>query len=86
MPPQTASIIDSDGHVVEADEAWSEHLAPRFLDFVPRTVNSVMFASDYPHGDGVFPGAATELVASRSLDEEQRDRVLFRNAERFYRL
>ena len=45
---------------------------------------SVMFASDYPHGDGVFPGAATELLETGSLDEEQRRRVLSGNAERFY--
>lgn len=47
---------------------------------------SVMFASDYPHGDGVFPGAASELLETTSLDEEQRARVLSGNAERFYAL
>ena len=46
--------------------------------------DSVMFASDYPHGDGVFPGAATELLESDALDAESRERVLFRNAARFY--
>ena len=46
--------------------------------------DSVMFASDYPHGDGVFPGATAELLETNSLDEQQRERVLFRNAQRFY--
>ena len=44
----------------------------------------MMFASDYPHGDGVFPGAATELLETPALNEDQRERVLFKNAERFY--
>lgn len=46
--------------------------------------DSVMFASDYPHGDGVFPGAATELLETDALDRDQLERVLVRNAERFY--
>ncbi len=46
--------------------------------------DSVMFASDYPHGDGVFPGSTTELVETDALDDGERERVLFRNAERFY--
>ena len=51
------------------------------LDAYP---DSVMFASDYPHGDGVFPGAATELLETKALNDDQRERVLFKNAERFY--
>ena len=48
--------------------------------------DSVVFASDYPHGDGVFPGATTELLETEVLDDEARSRVLYRNAERFYAL
>ena len=51
------------------------------LDAYP---DSVMFASDYPHGDGVFPGATAELIETDALNEEQRQRVLFGNARRFY--
>jgi predicted TIM-barrel fold metal-dependent hydrolase len=46
--------------------------------------DSVLFASDYPHGDGVFPGATAELLATDVLDEDQRAGVLHRNAERLY--
>ena len=53
------------------------------LDAYPE---SVMFASDYPHGDGVFPGATDELLETDSLNGAQRERVLTTNAERFYRL
>ncbi|MCG8589570.1 MAG: amidohydrolase [Proteobacteria bacterium] len=47
---------------------------------------SVMFASDYPHGDGIFPGSTRELLATDSITEEQRRRVLCDNAERCYAL
>lgn len=53
------------------------------LDAYPE---AVMFASDYPHGDGVFPGAAAELIETKSLTEAQRGRVLTDNAERFYKI
>ncbi len=32
LPP----IIDADGHVVEPEATWADHLDSRFLDFVPR--------------------------------------------------
>ena len=53
------------------------------LDAYP---DSVMFASDYPHGDGVFPGATAELLETKTLNERQRAAVLYENARRFYRL
>jgi predicted TIM-barrel fold metal-dependent hydrolase len=46
--------------------------------------DSVLFASDYPHGDGVFPGATAELLETDILDEDQRARILYRNAQHFY--
>ncbi|MCP4906417.1 MAG: amidohydrolase [bacterium] len=46
--------------------------------------DSVLFASDYPHGDGVFPGSTADLIETDCLDEEARARVLYRNAQRFY--
>jgi len=62
---------------VEEDEPGLAAVLERYPD-------SVMFASDYPHGDGVFPGAAAELLESKNLSEEARERVLYRNAQRFY--
>ena len=75
--PPPLPIIDADGHVVEPEETWTRFLEPRFHELVPRAVRD---------GDGVFPGAATELLESEALDPETRERVLFRNAERFYGL
>lgn len=47
---------------------------------------NVMFASDYPHGDGVFPGATKELLETAELTEKQREAVLVGNARRCYAL
>ncbi len=46
----------------------------------------VMFASDYPHGDGVFPGSTTELIETPVLTEPERQAVLEGNARRCYAL
>lgn len=46
--------------------------------------DSVLFASDYPHGDGVFPGATAEILETDRLDETQREAVLVGNARRLY--
>lgn len=61
-----------------------EEVEPGLTATLEAYPDSVMFASDYPHGDGVFPGAATELLETPALNEDQRERVLFKNAERFY--
>ena len=47
---------------------------------------SVVFASDYPHADGTFPGSTTELLATAELDDDAVRRVLRDNAHRLYGL
>lgn len=47
---------------------------------------NVVFASDYPHADGTFPGAAKELLETTLLTDTQRSAVLRDNAVNFYRL
>lgn len=47
---------------------------------------SVVFASDYPHADGTFPGATTALLETDQLDEDARRRVLRDNAISLYAL
>jgi len=51
------------------------------LDAYPETV---MFASDYPHGDGIFPGSTRALLGSEALDAKQKRRILAENAQRCY--
>jgi predicted TIM-barrel fold metal-dependent hydrolase len=47
---------------------------------------SVVFASDYPHADGTFPGSTTGLLATAELDDDAVRRVLRDNAHRLYGL
>jgi predicted TIM-barrel fold metal-dependent hydrolase len=49
-----------------------------------RYPESVVFASDYPHGDCTFPGATDALRACRELSEEKRDAVFWSNPCRLY--
>lgn len=48
--------------------------------------SNVLFASDYPHGDGVFPGAPDELLKTDAIRPEQRDRIFWDNARALYGL
>ena len=51
-----------------------------------RFPESVVFASDYPHGDCTFPGATRKLADDPELSDEQRERVLWSNPCRLYGL
>lgn len=63
-----------------------EEVEPGLQTVLEAFPENILFASDYPHGDGVFPGSTRELLETDALDADQRERVLFRNARRFYAL
>jgi predicted TIM-barrel fold metal-dependent hydrolase len=46
--------------------------------------DSVVFASDYPHGDCTFPGSTRPLLDAVDLDGGSRRRILCGNAARLY--
>jgi uncharacterized protein len=48
--------------------------------------DSVVFASDYPHADGIFPGAPKDLLETPELTDAEKRRVFVDNAERLYAL
>jgi predicted TIM-barrel fold metal-dependent hydrolase len=48
--------------------------------------DSVVFASDYPHADGTFPGSTTELLETPALDDDAVRAVMRDNARRLYGL
>jgi predicted TIM-barrel fold metal-dependent hydrolase len=48
--------------------------------------DSVVFASDYPHADGIFPGATKDLLETDALSDDDKRRILVDNAERLYAL
>lgn len=63
-----------------------EEVEPGLAATLERYPENVMFASDYPHGDGVFPGSTAELLETSAIDADQRERILVTNARRFYGL
>jgi predicted TIM-barrel fold metal-dependent hydrolase len=46
----------------------------------------VVFASDYPHGDGTFPGSTTELLETDLLPPDAVRRIMADNGRRLYGL
>ena len=48
--------------------------------------DKVIFASDYPHWDAVFPGAVKEVRERTGLSESAKRNILGENAARLYGL
>ena len=46
----------------------------------------VVWASDYPHPDAIFPGAARATLANQRLSARARRRILVDNGRRLYGL
>jgi predicted TIM-barrel fold metal-dependent hydrolase len=63
-----------------------EEVEPGLPQVLTDYPDCVVFASDYPHADGIFPGATKELLDTDQLDDAARRRVLRDNAVRLYSL
>jgi predicted TIM-barrel fold metal-dependent hydrolase len=63
-----------------------EGLEPGLETMLSSYPDSIVFASDYPHADGVFPGSTKELLGADTVDEATRRRMLRDNALRLYGL
>ena len=61
-----------------------EEPEPALDVMLDRYPDSVVFASDYPHGDCTFPGAPDELLESPMLTADQTAAVMWGNACRLY--
>ena len=61
-----------------------EEVEPALDTMVRMYPDSVVFASDYPHGDGTFPGSTKDLLETDQLSESDVRRVLLDNALRLY--
>ena len=48
--------------------------------------NKILWATDYPHGDGFFPGAPALIARRPALSEATKQGVLAGGAMRFYGL
>ena len=44
----------------------------------------ILFASDYPHWDGLFPRAVSTLRERTDISEKSKQKILSDNAKRFY--
>ncbi|HEX7096087.1 MAG TPA: amidohydrolase family protein [Acidimicrobiales bacterium] len=63
-----------------------EEVEPGLPAVLEQFPDCVVFASDYPHADGVFPGATKPILAATELDDASKRRVLVDNARRLYGL
>ena len=63
-----------------------EEVEPGLAAMVEAYPESVVFASDYPHADGTFPGSTADLLATDVIGEADVQRVLRDNARRLYGL
>lgn len=48
--------------------------------------DTVVFASDYPHGDGTFPGSTAEILEATEIAPADLERILWTNARALYGL
>jgi predicted TIM-barrel fold metal-dependent hydrolase len=63
-----------------------EEVEPGIQQVLADYTDSIVFASDYPHADGIFPGATKDLLETPQLDDASRDRILHDNAVTLYAL
>ena len=59
-----------------------EHLLPTVCDM--GFTNQLLYASDYPHEDTVFPDSVRQFKARQDLTEEQKGRILGGNCPAYY--
>jgi predicted TIM-barrel fold metal-dependent hydrolase len=62
----------------------AEEVEPGLALAMEKYPDSVVFASDYPHADGTFPGSTADLLSTDELTPEMVERVMRSNAERLY--
>ena len=46
--------------------------------------DKILFASDYPHWDGIFPHVVSTIRGRKDISEQSKAKVLGENAKRFY--
>jgi len=63
-----------------------EQPEPALAQMLAAHPGSVVFASDYPHGDGTFPGSAAALCDTPELSTGAVRAILRGNARRLYRI
>ena len=59
-----------------------EGMLPYVVDRIGE--DKVMFASDYPHWDGIFPNVVSTIRERQDLSDATKEKILGANAKRFY--
>jgi len=44
----------------------------------------ILFASDYPHWDGLYPNAVSTISKRKDISENAKQKILADNAKKFY--
>lgn len=63
-----------------------EEIEPGLEQMLEDFPTNVLFATDYPHPDGVFPGSTAALLEADEITDDQRRAILRDNAVLHYRL
>jgi len=63
---------------MEPEEGMLPYVADRI------GAEKILFASDYPHWDGIFPGVVSTILDRDDIDDGLKRKVLGENAKRFY--
>ncbi len=63
-----------------------EEPEPGLASMLETYTTNVTFASDYPHGDGIFPGATEGLAKTDEISIEHRRRIFWDNSLELYGL
>ena len=61
-----------------------EAILPGIIDVIGS--DNILFASDYPHPDGIFPGVVAELTDRKDITEDSKVRILWDNPSKLYGL
>jgi len=63
------------------------HEGEDMYDYVTRFLGDdvLMYASDYPHSECQFPDSVSNILAWKGLDQDRQRRLLWENANRFFR-
>ena len=59
-----------------------EHMLPYVLDLIGE--DKVLFASDYPHWDGMFPNVVSTIRERSDISQQAKEMILGGNARTFY--
>jgi hypothetical protein len=73
----------ADGNIYVSLEA-DERLLPETMRILGD--DKFVYASDFPHWDGEFPGNIKHLLSREDLTQEQRTKITSLNAKRLYGL